>query len=347
MATKKPISTNIRYFNEVKDNTDGTITKSFRSNDKKYQGKFLAEIQWMVNVPKILKPYIPTIHKYKFDLNKLSITMDKLYEPTIHELIFNNKIKTIPWNSIAEAYNTFFAKCKKCQIKNLHIRDWTKKLLNFYLVRTCEDIKLAIKSNELIKECFWDVNNVIINNKKYPSLQTIYNFIDSIIIKATKHKQIPSLFSKLITPSKSRICTVHLDMVFSNVFYNSETKSIKVVDPRGVFADSYQYGDLYYDYAKIIQCVDSRYDFIVKDLFSYKIDEKNNSIEYNIQTNKKLEQAKKIVNEIVPKKDMDVVKLIEALQFFCMIPAHDDKPNRQFVQMCNAVRLFCALVKVK
>ena len=42
----------------------------------------------------------------------------------------------------------------------------------------------------------------------------------------------------------------------------------------------------------------------------------------------------------VEAKDLDKVKIIQALLFFSMLPLHKDKPKRQLMMLCKAVELF-------
>ena len=102
---------------------------------------------------------------------------------------------------------------------------------------------------------------------------------------------------------------------------------------------------IYYDYAKIYQCIYGLYDFIIEDRFN--LNNKNNEIIFDIEKPnniKKIEQSflKILLNEI--KEDIDVIKLLEAIQFFAMTPAHNDNTNRQIVQICVGISHFVDVI---
>ncbi len=130
-------------------------------------------------------------------------------------------------------------------------------------------------------------------------------------------------------------------MVFSNMFLDTKNQ-LKLIDARGSFDTSKKYGDKYYDYAKIWQCINGLYDFIIEDEFYLQVNK--NKVNYKIKS-PKLSKYKKEIIKTFPKSKTNIIFLIEALQFLNMPPYHKDKPRRQTVMICTGITHFCDLVK--
>ena len=54
--------------------------------------------------------------------------------------------------------------------------------------------------------------------------------------------------------------------------------------------------------------------------------------------NVNLESIREAFNKLLPNKEINVIKLLESLQFFAMTPAHSDNVNRQIVQLCTGIK---------
>lgn len=334
---------NVRYFNSISIVDDGkNVIKKYIGFDEYYKNKFLDEIIWMIKAQIKFSKNIPKIIDYSLNREELWVKMNYIKDKTVHDHFINED--EIDWNLVFKYYLELIEEFKKNKLELFLVEEWKIKMIDFYLERTINNIKKIQIKNEL--KMFFENDFILINNKKYPSLKMIINFLKKKVQLAKQNKlEKEDIFYKLLTPTKNRIVFSHLDLIFGNVFLDNENEVLKIIDPRGSFADSKEYGDIYYDYAKIYQCIYGLYDFIIEDRFN--LNNKNNEISFIIEKPnniKEIEQSflKILLNEI--KEDIDVIKLLEAIQFFAMTPAHNDNTNRQIVQICVGICHFVDVI---
>lgn len=116
---------------------------------------------------------------------------------------------------------------------------------------------------------------------------------------------------------------IHGDLCFSNMLYYPQTKSLKIIDPRGSL-----FGSRYYDLAKLCHSVLFSYDFIVSDLYV------ENDGEFIVYDDGK-ESIRKMFLEyirdryIFSDEEFRYLMAITASLFLSMLPLHSDKPNHQ------------------
>lgn len=138
---------------------------------------------------------------------------------------------------------------------------------------------------------------------------------------------------------------IHGDNQFDNVLVTTDPKSnlqkFVLLDWRQDFG-GLDYGDLYYDLAKLLGCMDLPYNLIKNGEFHF--DMSGNSIYYNYSIKNDLIGAKEEFEEFVKKNgfDMHKIKLIEALIFFNMSPLHSD-PFDLMLYFLGKSKLFFAL----
>lgn len=328
---------NIRYFNDIEIVDNNTnIIKKYIGNDGSYKQKFYDEIIWMINAQKTINGYVPKVIDYSLNMSNLWLKYEMIQSDDVHKYFINEK--DFNWHGLKDSYVEFINECKKFKPFNFIKEEWRNKLIDFYLVRTYNNlIKLREQNKDKLK-MFFDCNLIYINNIEYPSIKLILSFLKNKIRQLKNENILDSndIFNKLVNVDQDRIFLTHLDLIFGNVFYDENNKKIKVIDPRGSFSDSKEFGDIYYDYAKIYQSIFGLYDFIVEDKFVIKKIDKN-SIIFDIQQPKNIKEIQLAFAPIFPRKDIDVIKLLEALQFFSMTPAHNDNSSRQAVQLCIGI----------
>ena len=133
-------------------------------------------------------------------------------------------------------------------------------------------------------------------------------------------------------------------MCFSNILYDFKSKSIKVIDPRGLLADGHisMWGDVRYDVAKFAHSVLGMYDYIIGGRYTYRQYTANDmslvfdthDVITGIQTCfKQMRFAGYTIEELS-------VYPIMILLFLSMLPLHADRPDRQNAFLANALRLY-------
>jgi len=128
---------------------------------------------------------------------------------------------------------------------------------------------------------------------------------------------------------------LHGDLFFGNMMFDEKTEELKLIDPRGKYGDTMQYGDIRYDVAKLNHSINYEYDFIVNDLFSFDID--YSKIDYIIYSGN-LQEMRYLFNEMCESLniDYDTTELITGLLFITMIPLHEDSYPHQVMQFAKA-----------
>lgn len=138
--------------------------------------------------------------------------------------------------------------------KNINIDDIIKE----YITVTSERYK---NIEYLIPK---DIKNVLINNLNHDQ----YTIFDSKINRDYYRimKDLSRYLLETYIESDYKFCPIHGDTNSSNTLYNSESKEIKFIDPRGKFGNSKIYGDPNYDIAKFLYGI-TGYDTFNLDKF--------------------------------------------------------------------------------
>lgn len=337
-------SKNIRYFNKI-DVTDKYIIKSFIGDREEFKSKFFNEIIWMIKAQTLIPNNVPKVVDYSLNQNNLWMKYKIINENTVHDIFLdqeNNHNENF-WNTFAVESKKFIEILTKIQPLVFVKEEWRNNIFSFSLKRQLEAIKKISLDNNF--KLFFEKEHIFINNKRLPSLIKIQEFLEKKIKEIISNKiDKDDIFNLLISPNKERICFVHLDLVFGNIFFDEKNKNIKVIDPRGSYYNGTEFGDIYYDYAKYYQSVYGLYDFIAEDKFNISIDKNKLNICYEITKPKNYSLIKKAFDVFFSNINIDVVKLIESLQFITMIPAHSDNYERQVVQLCVGIEHFYEVV---
>lgn len=174
----------------------------------------------------------------------------------------------------------------------------------------------------------WTINGV-----RVPSLNNIIKEIEPAISKADVR------FATMM----------HGDPCFSNILYDFKSKSIKVIDPRGLDIDGKQsiYGDIRYDVAKLAHSILGMYDFIIGGMFEYGENDKYN-VYINFEMSDNLEQIQSFFLQQkiggYSLSELSVYPILIHL-FLSMLPLHNDYVDRQKAFLANALRLYVEFIK--
>ena len=146
-----------------------------------------------------------------------------------------------------------------------------------------------------------------------------------ILDKSSKelYKRIIEQVDNYKESSSGKIGIIHGDPVFTNVIINSKN-NIYFIDPRGIVGKKYTIlGDIFYDYAKILQSV-TGYDFILNDL---DIDKNYINEIYDFF---KICFVKKFGNE-----KFDYLKSLTASLYFSLQNFHIKERNKKFIHLAR------------
>ncbi len=115
---------------------------------------------------------------------------------------------------------------------------------------------------------------------------------------------------------------MHGDLQFDNVLYDAVTDAFKLLDWRQDFGGYVEFGDLYYDLAKLYGGIVLNYDYIKLNLFSYS--ENSDGIFIDFAQRFQTESYLQILSDFIVAQGYDLsrVKLLVGLIYLNMSPLH-------------------------
>ena len=125
----------------------------------------------------------------------------------------------------------------------------------------------------------------------------------------------------------------HGDLQFDNILYQEEFDSFRLLDWRQDFAGYVEFGDLYYDLAKLYGGILLNYDFIKMNLLQYE--ENKNEIFFDFAQRYQASNYLKSLDDYVLRNgyNLSKVKLLVGLIYLNMSPLH----NYPFDKMLHAL----------
>jgi len=117
-------------------------------------------------------------------------------------------------------------------------------------------------------------------------------------------------------------CFMHGDLQFDNILYDESTDAFTLLDWRQDFGGQVDYGDLYYDFAKLYGGIFLNYDYIKLNLLTYS--ESGEDIHFDFAQRFQTGAYLRLLSEHLRDRGYDVsrVKIIVALIYLNMSPLH-------------------------
>jgi hypothetical protein len=282
--------------------------------------KIQAEYRWYVSLPLRLMPFTPAVYSLEISNTKASYTLEYLYLNSLAELFVFSKIHLNSWRSI-------FARCFDFIEQESLFKQPNSNSIDYDLELFENKTK-----NRLIafgETSGYDLNKfIIINGVKFPSLNELrlilarYKILDN------------SLYSGIM----------HGDFCFSNIMYDFRSKSIKVIDPRGLHPNGEisSYGNVVYDIIKLAHSVVGLYDHIVFN--RYNIEQiSEQTYTFKIYTTNITDEIQSEFLYLIKSKFPDLFNILipKIIQLFlAMLPLHKEDPKRQLAFIMNSYRLY-------
>lgn len=115
---------------------------------------------------------------------------------------------------------------------------------------------------------------------------------------------------------------IHGDLQFDNIIYDKESDNFLLIDWRQDFAGEIDFGDIYYDLAKLLGGILLNYDYIKKGLFRYIDHEDGVLIDFARRTS--AEEYEKLLGEFIVSKGLDLrkVRLLVGIIYINMAALH-------------------------
>lgn len=196
-----------------------------------------------------------------------------------------------------------------------------ENLLNF-LVKNLWHLKKidAEKMHFICKKFYHDktLERLELYSKKYPG-PDCETKINGRVIPSTKDLLAKIPWSRLEDGIPS---FMHGDLQFDNILYDLATDSFKLIDWRQDFGGEIEFGDLYYDLAKLYGGIVLNYDYIKHNLLNYF--ENDNVIFFDFAQRFHSDTYLKILSKFIEEQgyELDRVRLIVALIYLNMSPLH-------------------------
>lgn len=312
-----------RSFNHIEiDNRKGILTKT--SENKL---KLIEEINWYLNLPKDLEFLIPRVFSYSLNEASPSISMEYYGYQTLADLFVHGNLELGQWNNILTDLKWI---TEQLAGENLSGGDpfiMRTAQKSMYVQKTIDRLGNYTFHDELEKISA----GCILNGKALLSLKDCLD-------------QLNPLFDWCISDS-TVASVIHGDFCFSNILYNPQSKSFRLIDPRGSFGEFTIHGDPKYDIAKLSHSIRGHYDFIVRDHFYYSRDDQNVRLKlFNTQQHASISDA---FNDIFIGNNIDysnAISFIEGTLFLSMVPLHQDSPQRQVAMLLNGLELITDLI---
>lgn len=214
--------------------------------------KLINEIDWLLNIPKDLKPYFSSVLEYDIHSPKVYYNVPYYGSRNLREYIFAGNFDEDDTIAFLDRLLNWMFDHVYCRKISAAPDNWTmEKHVNRVLDRLVECCDKSAALKRLI-----EAEKVVINGKEYRNVKEIYQTI----------KKMDS-FIKKVNPVE--LVMIHGDLHFQNILLTNETDTgFILVDPRG----EHQGSDIYYDMGKIFHSVHGKYDFIHSDQFRLKVE---------------------------------------------------------------------------
>ena len=185
---------------------------------------------------------------------------------------------------------------------------WTKKNVDKkILIKSCQNFYYKKTLNRL--KSFQNSNPDYIFPKK----------IDGVTVTP-----IPKLFEKINWDMlyEGIPSFIHGDLQFDNIIYNEKLNKFILIDWRQDFAGQIEFGDLYYDIAKLYGGILLNYDYIKKGLFKVNQDGDELNIDFKVRDNSSA--YIEILEEYIESNKMNkkIVLFLVGLIYINMAPLH-------------------------
>jgi thiamine kinase-like enzyme len=250
------------------------------------------------------------------------------------EKIIDNKILK------AKMKPLFFPNTKKIE-KNFYYYDYLKGDI-FYNSGNADLFKKLLI---LLEKNFW-ISKKVNKNKMKNICKTFYQdktidrinlFLDlnpQYLLPKTVNKE--KIFSLKYILKKipwnlindGTACFIHGDLNFSNILYDKKNNKFMLIDWRQDFAGEIDFGDIYYDLAKLYAGITMNFNHIIKG--QYKYIEKNRDLKISFKSWNQSNEYKKILEDFIVKRSFDLkkVKLLSGLTYLNMAALHPEPINK-------------------
>ena len=234
----------------------------------------------------VLKGYVPNIKSFSKNMYFYNLVEGKLMSDVINPKVFKELLKFT---------NKFWKKINLEDQENIKFKN---ACLDFYKKKTFSRVNQFFESKN-IDDTIEEINGVNV-----PSLRELLNKCDWDFLKSG----VPSRF--------------HGDFHFENILWQESKNNFIFLDWRQSFGGLIDYGDIYYDFAKLLHGLIINHGLIKENLFMIKREDKK--IEYEFLRKESLISFERLFFEWLTENEYSLskVNLITSLIFLNIAPLH-------------------------
>lgn len=305
--------TTARAFNEL---AVGPL--SVRKSSSSNPNKIRAELQWLGNAPRQLQVYCSRVIDTGEAQHGPYYETEYEYMLTLSELYLFGSISKSVWSRVVSACAEFLNTCA----------EFTGPATAGPAFRMLMD-NTATRLERFARDTGFDIDAPTrLNGRALPSLMQIATDLNGRIDRDAERPE----------------CVMHGDFCFSNIFYNSRARRVRVIDPRGYIEEGKPtiFGDSRYDLAKLAHSAIGRYDQILAGRYRCE-GTPGAGITLEFEETPIRAWLTDAFSSIRVKRSGladDEVHAIMTGLFLSMLPLHADRPDRQSVFIANALRLY-------
>ncbi len=287
-----------RHFNHIEQD-DVYFIKTSTSNEKMKR-----EYDFFTGLPLQLKPFFPQVGEYQSKGTVSSYQIERVFAFNASTLLIHNAINPDVFLRLLDMIAFYLKRCNE----NTNDHKDTKAIYSMYFV---EKVRARFEVFKTLP-CFEKINRLWVHYSKKSCQDYMTEFLETMEKAIQKASHPKLVFS-------------HGDLCLSNILFDIETGSIKLIDPRGKQdSDGYELPEAY-DLAKLSHSILGGYDYIMagyadirvtKDLV---IEQRFRSLPVYDEVLKQL--FSKWASARIP---LPFLRLCEASLFFSMSPLHSD-----------------------
>lgn len=234
---------------------------------------------------KLLKGFVPEITSCSKNMYSYQMLTGQVVSKSSNKTIFENLIKYLEAFWVPRS------------LSDLERKQFNKICDQFYREKTLKRVKLYFdRFSEQDEE-------EVINGASIPPLSEIFKTVPWPLL------------------SEGVATRMHGDLHFENILL-SESGEYYLLDWRQNFGGLLEYGDLYYDLAKLLHGLIVSHELVNKNMFS--VDKNDNIINYNLLRKHSLVENEKQFFNYIQKKNLDPykVRLLTSIIFLNIAPLH-------------------------
>lgn len=302
-----------RYFNHLSSEAD-IVTKTSANIEK-----LRAEFRFWQLLPDAMKMWFVMPFDFQEDGTSASYRMERLYLPNLAVKFVHGAMDDEEFESFLLRYFRFLgARARRTVSKEAY----AARAERLYVCKTRD--RLGELKND---PRFGPVAALIRTG-------TAFGDVDAAF------ERYCGIYARITARSKPMLCEVigHGDACLSNILFDRASKTLKLIDPKGVTAEEELWTDPYYDLCKLTHSVLGLYDFFNSGLYELSLDE---ALRFRLVVpfdNARYATALR-AHMAANGFDEATTRVGEAGLFLSMLPLHIDNPHKVLGFFLNAMRI--------